>query len=35
MRPIRTEGGEMSNWQLDGVTTEDKLHIMVRTADFQ
>jgi hypothetical protein len=35
MRPIRTEGGEMSNWQLGGVITEVKLHVVVQAADFK
>jgi hypothetical protein len=35
MRPIRTEAGEMSIWQLGNVTNEVKLHVVIRAAHFK
>jgi len=35
MRSTRTWGGELSNWQLGGVTTEAKFHMMVRETDLK
>jgi len=35
MRPIGTEGDEMSNWQLGNVTNEVKWHAEFRAADFK